>query len=124
MSASQPVLVVDDDNALRSTIAEALTDEGYEVVQAANGAEALAVARGLRPALILLDMRMPVMNGWEFVQAYRESVQDRAPIVVCSAATKDSDWAGEVGADGYLPKPFSLEQLLDVAKRFAQRLAA
>jgi two-component system nitrogen regulation response regulator NtrX len=120
MIHTRPVLLVDDDEALRTTVAEVLVDEGYEVLQACTGAEALELTRQSFPGLILLDTHMPIMNGAEFIRAYKLSQLELAPIVVCSAGLNESGWAGEAGADGFLAKPFSLEQLLDVAGRFVR----
>src|SRR5207249_4980422 len=80
-----PVLVVDDDAAIAAIVAGVLEDEGYAVVLARNGAEALDRIAAQPPRLILLDMRMPGMSGWEFVAAYRARADAQAPIVVMTA---------------------------------------
>jgi len=118
MTSIDPILVIDDDEVLRSMIVEILTDEGYPVIGAADGAQGLKVALGSVLALILLDMRMPNMNGWEFVKAYREQSGRPVPIVVCTAASNASLWAEEVQADGFLAKPFGLEELLSTVHHF------
>ena len=121
MMARARVLVVDDDEAILEFIGEALADEGYEVLTALNGEEALALAVGSnpRPDLILLDMRMPVMDGWDFARAYHDLPGPHAPIVVITAARDAATAAEEIGAAGYLAKPFSLQELLDLVGRFA-----
>jgi two-component system, response regulator, stage 0 sporulation protein F len=113
-----PVLVVDDDATLRTMIVEILSDEGYPTIEAANGAQALAAADRTQLALILLDMRMPIMNGWEFVDAYRKRPNASVPIVVCTAASNAALWAAEVRADGFLSKPFGLEELVAAVHHF------
>jgi|FLYN01.1.fsa_nt_gi DNA-binding response OmpR family regulator len=106
-----PILVVDDDPSILSTVADVLDFEGYAVEQATNGAEALEIMERIRPALVLLDMRMPVLDGWEFARIARERGLD-APILVMTAARDARRWAQEIGADGYVAKPFHLPDLL------------
>jgi two-component system, chemotaxis family, chemotaxis protein CheY len=110
------LLVVDDDPAILSTVSDILSDEGYHVVTATNGAEALATLERLVPELILLDMRMPVMDGWQFAQA-RSAEQREIPLVVMTAAHDARKWALEIGAADYLAKPFDLLELLEVVER-------
>jgi CheY-like chemotaxis protein len=112
------ILVVDDDLSIRHTVSEILEMEGYAVVTASDGAEALAMVEQSRPALVLLDMRMPVMDGWGFARA----VQARGfqlPILVMTAAQDARRWAQEIGADGYLAKPFDLLDLLNAVERLS-----
>ena len=111
------VLVVDDDTSILDTVSSILSGEGYDVVSASSGEEALdAVARKL-PLLILLDMRMPVMDGWAVARALRGQGIS-VPIVVMTAAESAQRWADEVGAEGYLAKPFGLDELLTTVERF------
>ena len=111
------VLVVDDDTSILDTVSSILSGEGYDVVSASSGQEALdAVARKL-PLLILLDMRMPVMDGWAVARALRGQGIS-VPIVVMTAAESAQRWADEVGAEGYLAKPFGLDELLATVERF------
>jgi CheY-like chemotaxis protein len=107
------VLVVDDDAMIRDYIDMALEQVGHEVVQAAHGGEALTVLEGLTPDLILLDMRMPTMDGWEFATRYRAKPGRKAPIVVMTAAADAAVRAAQVMADAFLAKPFSLVALCD-----------
>jgi CheY-like chemotaxis protein len=118
MAPNGSVLVVDDDDSIREFVSVALTDEGYDVLTAADGAEALETVRRRMPGVILLDMRMPVMDGWEFSRAYRASPEPHAPIVVVTAARDVEDRARQIEADGYLAKPFDLDDLLAIVKRF------
>jgi CheY-like chemotaxis protein len=114
------VLVVDDDTSILDTVSSILSGEGYDVVSASTGEEALAAVARTRPALILLDMRMPVMDGWAVARALRER-GIKVPIVVMTAAESAKRWADEVGAEGYLAKPFGLDELLATVERFHER---
>lgn len=110
------VLVVDDDEGIRELVVTALAEEGYAVRSASDGEEALAVLDQYDPQLILLDMRMPVMDGWQFAKSYRERPGHHAPIVICTAALDVRRDANEIGADGFLGKPFQLDELLDLVE--------
>lgn len=114
---ARPILVVDDDENIVEMIREALESDGHAVVTARDGSEAMDRIRSVRPAAVFLDMRMPVMDGWEFARAARAAGMS-APIVVITAAADARGWAGEISADGYLSKPFTIEQLLGMADRF------
>jgi CheY-like chemotaxis protein len=107
---------VDDDLSIVAVVTEILTAEGHEVVSAENGAEALLKANG--EALVLLDMRMPVLDGWGFAQQFRAAGR-RSPIVVMTAAENARRWAEEIGADGYLAKPFEIDALIAAVERHA-----
>lgn len=124
VKAGVKVLVVDDDQAIRDFIRSALVDEGYEVITAEHGAIALALLEmakpGTEPDLILLDMRMPVMDGWAFTKAFRESTLNQIPIVVLTAATDASLYAGQIQADNYLAKPFDLDKLISLVEHYAE----
>ncbi len=116
---AKPVLVVEDDEALRDIVELALTDAGYRVVTAANGRVALDQVAREMPGLILLDMKMPVMNGWEFVSAFRARyAQPVPPIVVVTAAEDAAARAAEVQADAHLDKPFALDDLFALVERY------
>lgn len=94
-----------------TTVQAVLLDEGYEVATAANGQEALAELQRDLPSLVLLDMCMPVMDGWGFAEEVRQQ-GIVVPIVVMTAAQDASRWAAEIGADGYVAKPFDIDDLL------------
>ena len=111
------VLVVDDDTSILDTVSSILSGEGYDVVSASSGQEALDAVTRKRPLLILLDMRMPVMDGWAVARALRGQGIS-VPIVVMTAAESAQRWADEVGAEGYLAKPFGLDELLTTVERF------
>jgi two-component system, chemotaxis family, chemotaxis protein CheY len=123
VSRSSPILIVDDDEAIREFIIMALGDEGYEVREAAHGAAALDLVERETPAVILLDMRMPVMDGWAFSRAYRRGRPPHAPIVVLTAARDAAQYAGEIAADAFLAKPFDLKELIQVVGRLAEDTA-
>jgi CheY-like chemotaxis protein len=114
--ADAPILVVDDDATILTSVAELLELEGYAVATAANGAEALELTRDLRPGLVLLDMRMPVLDGWAYARQARERGLDPR-IVIMTAAQDARRWADEIGADGYIPKPFEADDLIHAVER-------
>jgi CheY-like chemotaxis protein len=111
MTSNRPILVVEDDPDILSTVVSILEYEGYSVVQATNGEEGLRAVESTPPALILLDMRMPVLDGWNFARILKERGID-LPILVMTAAQDARRWAQEIGAAGYIPKPFDLTELL------------
>jgi CheY-like chemotaxis protein len=113
------VLLVDDDEGIRDFVRLALRDAGFEVTTAEDGKAALLLVAELRPAVILLDMRMPKMDGWQFSAAYRQTPKPHAPLVVITAARDASAYAAEIGADAFLAKPFHVKDLVKVVRRFA-----
>jgi DNA-binding response OmpR family regulator len=113
------VLVVEDDDSIRDLVDIVLTSAGYEVLTASDGAAALQVAGAVRPDLVLLDMRMPVMDGWEFARRYRAGPEPHAPIVVVTAARDAAQRASEIDANGYLGKPFDMGELLALVRHLA-----
>ena len=116
----QHILVVDDDPAIRDVVADILEISDYPVDTAVNGAEALEKIRRERPAAVLLDLMMPVMNGWEFLRACRkEPPCAHVPVVVMSAARDASNVVDELGAQAFLPKPFELDTILSVVGQVA-----
>jgi CheY-like chemotaxis protein len=114
--SSGPILVVDDDPSILATVREILDLEGYQIQTASNGREALQAVERQRPSLVLLDMRMPVLDGWGFARALRER-GIKIPILVMTAAQNARNWAEEIGANAYLPKPFDLMELLTAVER-------
>lgn len=111
------VLVVDDDPSITEAIRDGLEFGGYRVTTARDGAEALREVEADLPMVILLDMRMPGMSGWEFAARFRADGHD-APLVVMTAAANARTWAEEIDADGVLPKPFSLDDLFAAVDRW------
>jgi DNA-binding response OmpR family regulator len=108
---TQTVLVVDDDKELRHLVKSYLGGEGFRVVTAADGREALFIARQEKPSLIILDLMMPEMGGYEFMRAYAR--EGGAPIIMLTAKIEEGDkvLGLELGADDYVTKPFSLREL-------------
>jgi CheY-like chemotaxis protein len=116
--ATCPVLIVDDDPSLLETVSAILADEGYRIATATNGLEALNLLAYQEPLprVVLLDMRMPVMNGWDFArEIQRQGIPLR--LIVMTAAQDATAWASEIEAEGVLPKPFELEQVLTEVER-------
>lgn len=112
-------LVIDDDEDVREAIAQVLEQAGYIVVQAPNGEEGLKLAREqILPDVILLDIAMPVMNGWQFMSA-RLAWPDiiEIPIIIMSGMGSAQHVAPRVGAVALLPKPCSSADLLRVVER-------
>ena len=114
------VLVVEDDRDLATLVEMIVSDAGYAVDTAADGAEALERVAERMPGVILLDMRMPVMNGWEFAREFRARHGPAAPIVVVTAAENAQLRAEEIGADGWLEKPFDVDDVLRMIARFVE----
>ena len=110
------ILVVDDEPAIRATVAEMLEIEGYGVDEASNGADALAMIERRLPDLILLDMRMPVLDGWGLADELRRRRID-VPIVVMTAARDAARWASEIAASASLAKPFGFDDLIRAVER-------
>src|SRR5436190_11345949 len=109
---SRYVLIVDDDPAIRGMMAEALRSEGYTVDMAAHGAKALDAMRARRPATVLLDLMMPVMDGFTFIeQCHREQLCVDVPIVVISAVQDALDRVAHLAVHATLAKPFDLDEV-------------
>jgi CheY-like chemotaxis protein len=122
MSAEElTVLVVDDDEDLRTMVAFVLETEGYAVRTAADGIEGLEQLEAGLPDEILLDMRMPRMDGWEFAKRVRARYGRDVPVVVMTAAEHAEKRATEVDADDFVAKPFDIDSLLRVVGRHVQR---
>lgn len=116
---SGTILVVDDDRDILDAIEEALQREGYRVVSAGNGAEAIAVLARERIDLILLDLLMPTMNGWEFLDSRAGDAASTPPLIIVSAAPGDVEPSPAVRA--VLQKPFERGVLLDAVSRHVRR---
>ena len=109
---SKTIMVVDDEKRLVSLVESYLTQEGYRVVTANNGKEALPVASREKPDLIILDMMMPEMDGYEFMRHHRKE-QDTPIILLTARVDDDEKVIGlEVGADDYMTKPFRPRELV------------
>jgi two-component system alkaline phosphatase synthesis response regulator PhoP len=111
------VLVVDDEPQVVWMLQFSLEAEGYQTYAARDGRAALQEVKEHHPALMLLDIMMPVMDGWsvlEQLQELPESERPRVVVVSARASLRDRAKATELGADAFVPKPFSVEELLDV----------
>ncbi len=109
---AQTILIVDDEVKLRDMIRVYLEQEGYRVVEAGHGREALYVARVEKPDVIILDLMMPEMNGTEFMRAFSKEAE--TPVIMLTAKVEDQDkiLGLELGADDYLTKPFNVRELI------------
>lgn len=118
------ILVVEDNDDVREMMALTLELAGHKVSTAVNGQDALEkLQSGTRPALILLDLMMPVMNGWEFRLALENDPSlKQVPIIIVSAAT--AELAHRAAAAAYLPKPIDMDELLTVVGGFCGRGAS
>ncbi|MBI3966085.1 MAG: response regulator [Chloroflexi bacterium] len=121
MRSCKPILLVDDDDDVRELVTMVLEVEGYVVESAESGFVALDRLRSLEPSVILLDMNMPGMNGWEFAHSYRAQAGPYAPVVVFTGGHVGSDVVQQIDADAFVTKPFDLNDLLAVVGRYAAR---
>jgi DNA-binding response OmpR family regulator len=113
------VLVVEDDPDILSSLAEAIREEGVEVRTAANGYQALAEVARQQPDLIFLDLMMPLMNGWKFMEELRARYPDnRSAVVLVSAVDDLSSEATSLGVTEFLVKPFDLEEVTRIARDY------
>jgi CheY-like chemotaxis protein len=115
MSAER-ILIVDDDESIRQIVRMCLTDEGFNVCEAANGQAALDVLADFQPDLILLDLRMPVMDGWEFARRYTELPGEHVPIIAFVAALNADQECATLSTAGIVTKPFDLDDLLTAVR--------
>jgi DNA-binding response OmpR family regulator len=115
------ILVVDDAASVRQLLQDYLTQQGFRVVTAANGQEAIYAARHSNPDLILLDILMPQMDGFEFLRRYRREKQ--TPVIVITAKEEETDavLGLELGADDYIIKPFRMRELVSRLRAVLRR---
>lgn len=118
------ILIVDDNPSLRALVRDYLTEQGFCVVTADNGQNALYTARREKPDLILLDIMMPEMDGYQFITAYRK--ESDAPIILLTAKLEETDkvLGLELGADDYVTKPFGMRELLARIRALLRRVGA
>ncbi|MGZ3404948.1 MAG: response regulator [Polyangia bacterium] len=110
------ILIVEDDPDILSSLAEAIREEGFEVETAANGYQALTRLESQRPDLIFLDLMMPLMDGWKFLESARQRFPEMvAPVVLLSAVHNLTEEARRLGVRAFLSKPFDLEDVTRLA---------
>ncbi|MGH7359624.1 MAG: response regulator, partial [Candidatus Rokuibacteriota bacterium] len=118
------VLVAEDERDVAELIRYTLTREGFEVVVATNGADALRQARERRPDLMLLDLILPQVNGWELCRRLKQDPATRAlPVIMLTARAEEGDkvLGFELGADDYVTKPFSTRELIARVRAVVRR---
>ncbi len=117
----QTILIVDDEKRLVSLVQSYLTQEGYRVVTAYNGKDALPIAKKEKPDLIILDIMMPEMNGYDFMRTHR--AEHDTPIIMLTAKVEDEDKiiGLELGADDYVTKPFKPRELMARVRNVLRR---
>jgi CheY-like chemotaxis protein len=121
------ILVVEDDAMIREVLVRRLHWEGHQVVTASNGAQAVAMTRAEHIDLVLMDMGLPILNGWQATQRIRAHADTRAlPIIALTAYALSEERARcfEVGCDDYEPKPFDFERLLTKMHTLLERSVA
>ncbi|MCC6629192.1 MAG: response regulator transcription factor [Chloroflexi bacterium] len=120
---ARTILIVDDHANIRALVRDYLTTQGYRVVAAGDGREALMVARAERPDLILLDVMMPNMDGFEFMRVFRR--EQTTPVILLTARVAETDKVVglELGADDYVTKPFSMQELVARIRAVLRRVS-
>ncbi len=119
MTGARRVLIVEDDEVIRSLLRSALAEEGCEVLVAADGGTALRLATLHRPSVILLDVRLPGMDGVDFARTYRQTPGPHAAIIVLTAMGAADEAVRSVelaNADGFVAKPFDLDVLFEIVR--------
>lgn len=119
MAEAKKILVVDDEEHVVAAIATNLQLEGYEVIPAYNGMEALEFVREEKPDLVVLDVMMPEMSGWEVLQSLKtDPATENLPVIMLTALSQDRDiekgW--ELEANAYLTKPFDPAKLIRIVR--------
>lgn len=119
---SDTILVVDDQSSVRQLLQEYLTEQGFRVLTAPDGQSALYTARHDQPDLILLDIMMPKMDGYQFLRLYRQERQ--TPVIIITAREEETDavLGLDLGADDYVIKPFRMRELLARIRAVLRRL--
>lgn len=116
------VLVIDDDDDVAEVLRDALSMDGFSVATVRHGAAALELLKHLPVDVILLDLRMPIMDGWSFVEQYRrDGARPQAAIVLLSGVPHLEDASRALGIDAYIEKPFELDALVETLKRATLR---
>ena len=118
MTAARDVLIVDDEQDMADVIRAVLENEGYSCRCATNGQAALDEVAAAMPGMILLDMLMPIMSGWECARQLRETYGRALPIVIMTAAEHAEARRADVDADAVLSKPFELVELVKAVNTY------
>lgn len=116
-NARPRVLVIDDDDAVCELLREALSEGGYAVATVPHGAAALELVKHHQPAVILLDLRMPIMDGWSFAEQYRRAAKPAASLILLSALKDIEGSAKRLGAAAFIQKPFDLDEVVETIER-------
>jgi DNA-binding response OmpR family regulator len=120
-SMQKTIIVVDDDPAILDLVEMVLDEEGYEVKTATNGREALDLLAAQQPTMVLLDLMMPVMDGWSFCRLVKGNAATKnLPIIIMSADRHLGQKADDVSADDFLVKPFDIDMLLDTVAKYSR----
>jgi len=119
---AKKIMVVDDKKELRALLKQYLTQEGFDIITASDGQEALFIARQEKPDLIILDLMMPEMGGYEFMRVYSREAE--TPVLILTAKTEENDkvLGLELGADDYVTKPFSMRELTARVRAVLRRM--
>lgn len=119
---SKTILIVDDKLSAQRLVADYLTENGFRTVMASNGREALYVARHEKPDLVLLDIMMPEMDGFEFMRHFRK--ERNTPVIMLTAKVEETDKVVglELGADDYVTKPFGMAELVARVRAVLRRV--
>ena len=119
---TKKIMVVDDKKELRALLKQYLTQEGFDIITASDGQEALFIARQEKPDLIILDLMMPEMGGYEFMRVYSREAE--TPVLILTAKTEENDkvLGLELGADDYVTKPFSMRELTARVRAVLRRM--
>ena len=115
---ARPVLIVDDDDATRSAERAVLTEDGFRVTEARDGEEAMLAIQNDPPALVVLDIQMPGVDGPSFARDLRMTLK-RVPLVILTGVEDPKHEADRCNAEAFLSKPFNAPELLKVVRRFA-----
>src|SRR5512143_1377460 len=120
---TDPILVVDDQSSVRQLLQEYLTEQGFRVITANDGQNAIYTARHESPDLILLDIMMPKMDGYQFLRQYRQERQ--TPVIIITAREEETDavLGLDLGADDYIIKPFRMRELMARIRAVLRRAA-
>jgi two-component system chemotaxis response regulator CheY len=120
---SKTVLIVDDSASMRQLVSFALRDAGYDVIDAINGKDAMNKLNGTKIEMVITDLNMPEMDGIEFIKQVRNNPGYKfTPIVMLTTESQESkkQEGKQAGASGWIVKPFTPEQLIDIVKKFAR----